>query len=100
VETGVSSTNLSVAVANFAGVGLAKWRKRPFLPPTAANSSATAVPLNLLAGNPRTYDLAEVDTSGWAAGVYTITVNLLDGDNNLIPDGSGYGYSASARPCN
>jgi uncharacterized membrane protein len=92
VETGISSTSLSVEVANFAGVALAANAETMILAPDGDQLFATAVPLNILAGNPRLYDLAEVDTSGWAAGVYTVTVALLDGDDNLIPDGRGYGY--------
>ncbi|MFZ0545939.1 MAG: PKD domain-containing protein, partial [Candidatus Promineifilaceae bacterium] len=38
--------------------------------------------------------LASVDTSHWAAGLYTITVNLVDGGGDPITDGSGYGYLA------
>ena len=50
------------------------------------------IPLTVLVGSPRTYELTSVDTSGWAAGVYTLTVNLLDESDALIPDGAGYGY--------
>ncbi|MFO7541034.1 MAG: PKD domain-containing protein [Chloroflexota bacterium] len=92
VETGVSSTDLRVEVANFAGVGLAATAETAVFAPDGSQQFSTAVPLNILAGNPRLYDLSEVDTSGWTAGVYTITVALLDGNDTLIPDGSGYGY--------
>ena len=92
VETGVSSTNLSVEVANFAGVVLPANAHTAILAPDGGQPFSAVIPLTVLAGNSRAYDLAEVDTSGWAEGVYTVTVNLLDADDNLIPDGSGYGY--------
>ena len=94
VETGVSSTSLSVEVANFAGVALAANAHTAILAPNGSQQFNAAIPLNLLAGNPRAYELTSVDTSGWTAGIYTVTVNLLDTANNLIPDGSGYGYFA------
>ena len=34
--------------------------------------------LTILVGAPRSYELEPVDTSGWAAGIYTVTVELLD----------------------
>lgn len=92
VETGVSSTTLSVEVANFAGVGLASVAETAVFAPDGSQQFNTAVSLTILAGNPRVYELTGVDTSGWSEGVYTVTVNLLDAANNLIPDGSGYGY--------
>jgi hypothetical protein len=92
VETGTSATTLRVEVANLAGVSLPAQADTAILAPDGTPLFATTTPLTLLAGNPRSYALATADTSGWAAGVYTVTVSLLDADDLLIPDGSGYGW--------
>ncbi|MCA9979142.1 MAG: hypothetical protein KC413_25445, partial [Anaerolineales bacterium] len=62
------------------------------LAPDGSTQWTQDIPLTALAGNPRFYDLATVDTSGWAEGTYTVTVDFRDGAGTLIPDGSGYGY--------
>jgi hypothetical protein len=68
------------------------WQERPYSPQTTAPPSPPTIPLTLLIGDPRAYALGTVDTSGWTAGVYTITVDLLDAADNPIPDGQGYGF--------
>jgi hypothetical protein len=92
VETGVSSTTVSVDVANPSGVAQAANARMTILAPGGSTQFTDDTPITVLAGNPRTYPLTNVNTSGWAAGVYTITVSLLDAAGVLIPDGYGYGY--------
>ncbi len=92
VETGVSSTTLSVHVANPSGVAQPGVAATTIFAPNGAIQFTADVPLTVLAGNPRAYLLGNVDTSSWSEGVYTITVALLDGNGALIPDGYGYGY--------
>jgi uncharacterized membrane protein len=92
VETGTSSTTLSVDVANVANVPREANARTTILAPTSSTSWTADISLTILASSPRSYELGTVDTSGWAAGVYTITVALLDSAEALIPDGSGYGY--------
>ena len=94
VETGASSTTLSVDVANVANVPREASARTTILAPAGGISWTADIPLTILAGSPRSYELGTVDTSGWAEGVYTLTVDLLDGTEALIPDGSGYGYLA------
>jgi uncharacterized membrane protein len=86
VETGVSSATLSVEVANIAGIQQNVTAHTEVLAPGGGLQWSDDIPLTLLIGNPRTYELATLDTSGWTAGVYTLTVDLA------LPDGSGYGY--------
>ncbi|HSN75257.1 MAG TPA: hypothetical protein VL334_09240, partial [Anaerolineae bacterium] len=59
-----------------------------------ATAYSADIPLLLAAGAPQRYELATVDTSGWNAGLYTATVELLDASETLIPDGSGYAFLA------
>ncbi len=92
VETGVSSTTLSIEVANVANVTQDAVAHTVIQSPTGAVSYTAELPLTVLIGAPRLYELQTVDTSGWAAGIYTVTVELLDTDGALIPNGSGYGY--------
>lgn len=92
VETGVSSTTLRVEIANPSGVAQTGDVHVVVTAPSGTDAFTAAVPLSVSAGNPRMYDLTAVETSGWAEGVYTVTVDLLDAHNDLIPDGHGYGY--------
>jgi len=91
VETGVSSSTVSIEVANFAGIALDAEADITVYAPGGATQASASVPLTVLAGNPRTYELTSLTTSGWAEGIYTVTVNLRDG-GVLIPDGTGYGF--------
>ncbi|MBX3059649.1 MAG: VCBS repeat-containing protein [Anaerolineae bacterium] len=86
VETGTSSTDLSVTVANVAGIRQNLIAHSEILAPGGSVQWSADIPVTLLIGNPRAYDLATVNTSGWAAGVYTLTVDLA------VSDGSGIGY--------
>ncbi|MBK8932347.1 MAG: VCBS repeat-containing protein [Chloroflexi bacterium] len=92
VETGTSATNLSVTVANVAGVRQDVVARTAVIAPDNSPAFSADYPLTLLTGDPRAYALGAVDTSGWAAGVYTITVDLLGAGDALLPDGQGYGY--------
>ncbi|MCA9979387.1 MAG: hypothetical protein KDD89_01080, partial [Anaerolineales bacterium] len=83
---------LRLEVANLAGVALPATAQTRLLAPDGTPQFSADLPLTILAGAPRTYELTSLDTSGWAEGVYTITVNLLDEQNNPLPEGSGYGY--------
>lgn len=92
VETGSSSTTLSVDVTNVANLLRPVDARTTILEPGGAVRWTDDIPLTLLAGSPRTYALAVVDTSSWVAGVYTVTVDLLDRAGALIPYGTGYSY--------
>jgi uncharacterized membrane protein/PKD repeat protein len=97
VETGASSTSISVEIANVAGVPQPVNARTAVLAPDGASLFNDDIPLTVLAGNPRSYALAAVDTSGWAAGVYSITVDLLDAAEALVPDGAGHGYFSAGQ---
>jgi uncharacterized membrane protein len=92
VETGASSTTLRFEVNNVANLPWQATARASFLAPGGAQQYTFDTPITVLAGAPRTYELGIVDTSGWTAGIYTATVELLDASLVLIPDGSGYGY--------
>lgn len=93
VETGSSSTTISVEVDNLANLALPSTTRTTILAPGGATAYTGDMPLTILAGGLRSYTLQTVDTSGWAAGTYTVTVELLNQSGTaLIPDGGGYGY--------
>ncbi|HNS01571.1 MAG TPA: transglutaminase domain-containing protein [Anaerolineae bacterium] len=94
VETGVSSTTLSIDVVNVANVAREATARAELRAEGGALAWSADIPLTLAAGAPQRYQLATVDTSGWNAGLYTATVELLDADEALIPDGSGYAFLA------
>jgi uncharacterized membrane protein len=93
VETGVSSTTISVDISNIANLALASTARTTILEPGEEVIYSNETPITILAGAPRNYLLQTVDTSGWAAGTYTVTVDLLNSSGtDIIPDGTGYGY--------
>ena len=92
VDTGVSSTTVSVEIANIANVPQDVTARTAVYAPGGSLQYTQDISLTLLAGNPRHYPLTSLNTSAWAEGIYTITVNLLDSGHTLIPDGSGYTY--------
>jgi transglutaminase-like putative cysteine protease len=91
VETGGSSAAIAATVANLAGVAQFATARTTVTGPDGVQRFSADAPVTVLAGNPRRYDLATVNTSGWAMGVYTVSVRLLDG-GALIPNGAGYGF--------
>lgn len=94
VETGVSSTDLSVSVANVANTVQPVTARTEIIHPSGGLSYTIDMPLTVVPGNPQIYDLGTVDTSGWDEGIYTVSVELLDDTLTLVPDGSGYGLFA------
>ncbi len=92
VETGVSSTTVQVEISNVAGIGQSATVVATLQDPAGAVQwTQSGLALNILGGAPRTYELATVDTSGWEAGVYTLTLDVqLHGAPT--EGGSGYGY--------
>jgi len=92
VETGISSIDLSMDVTNVASVARESVARTSILAPNGNISYTADLPVTILIGSPRTYLLDTVDTSGWTADVYTITLDLLDGKGALIPDGHGFGF--------
>jgi len=83
-----------VEVANVANVPRDVTARVEILAPSGAISWTQNFPLKLLAGTPRIYALGPADSSGWAAGVYTVNVALLDSGDLLVPDGAGFGSFA------
>ncbi len=92
VETGTSSTDIKIDVTNIANIAWDATAETRIFAPGGGISYTADIPVTLLIGDPKTYDLATVDTSSWAAGLYTITVDLVDGGGNPITEGSNYGY--------
>ena len=92
VETGSSSTSVSIDVSNVANVVQMATARVTIQAPSGAISHTSDAPITILVGAPRSYELQTIDTSDWGEGVYTVTVDLLDESETLIPDGSGYGF--------
>ena len=91
VESGSSATNLSLDITNVANLSQPATARTTILAPGDEISYTADIPLTILAGSPIRYELATVDTSGWAVGIYTITVDLLDENDSPLSDGSGFG---------
>jgi hypothetical protein len=94
VETGVSSTTISIEVANIANIARSATAVTAVIAPSGGISFTADFPLTISAGPPHSYQLTSLNTSGWQKGVYTVTVNLVDDEAAAIPDGSGYGLFA------
>lgn len=89
VESGVSSTDISIDVANFAFVAREGSADVAIIAPSGAISHTQNVPLSLSGNDLTTYDLSTLDTSGYATGVYTVSVELRDLQGGLLSDGYG-----------
>jgi transglutaminase-like putative cysteine protease len=94
VDPGGSSSDLSVAVNNVANIARPAIARTLILDENGGTQFAADFPLTVAAGPVTTYPLTSLDTTGWANGLYTITVDLLDDSDTLIPDGQGIGYLA------
>jgi len=92
VETGSSSSTISIEVANIANIAQNAMARTTIQASGGGLAYSSDNEITVLVGAPRSYELETVDTSSWTEGVYTVTVELLDEGNNLIPDGSGYGH--------
>ena len=92
VDTGTSSTTISIDVSNIANIALPVNARTTIQTSSGAVIHTEVQPVTILIGAPQTYELQTIDTSGWAEGIYTVTVELLDTADLLIPDGMGYGY--------
>lgn len=92
VETGASATTVAIEVANVANVAQPATAHLAIMAPDGNTAWLGDYPITVLIGDPRTYSLASVNTSGWAAGVYTLTADLLDKRGQPIREGSSYGY--------
>ncbi len=94
VETGVSATVLNIEVSNVANLARNAVAETAVIASSGGISYTGSIPLTIAAGNPRSYELTSLNTSGWQEGVYTVTVNLVDDNGDPIPDGSGQGIFA------
>ncbi len=98
VETGVSSTTIKIEVNNLANLPIDATAQITVSAPNGSTGYASTTPLRVL-GATQTYNLGTINTSGWVAGVYTVTINLLCANDlcaapNPLPNGQGYGYLA------
>jgi uncharacterized membrane protein len=96
VETGISSTTVKIEVNNLANLPIDTTALITLASPSGSTAYSAAQALRLM-GSVQTYNLASINTSGWAIGVYTVTVNLLCANDlcaapNALPDGKGYGF--------
>jgi uncharacterized membrane protein/PKD repeat protein/uncharacterized protein YegL len=92
VETGVSTATLTAEIANVAGLRQPVMAEAAVTAPSGLVRWSDQFPLTILTGSPRLYPLGTVETSGWSQGIYTITLNLRDGDGAAVPGGQGHGY--------
>ncbi|MCB0238763.1 MAG: hypothetical protein KDH08_08975, partial [Anaerolineae bacterium] len=90
VETGVSSTAVSIEVANVANLRREVTARTTFSASGGGAIFTDDTPLTIQPGAPQSYALQTVNTSGWASGVYTVEVELLDASLAPVPDGYGF----------
>jgi uncharacterized membrane protein len=93
VETGTSSTVIDINTTNYAGLAIPATAHVEALAPGGGVTAMFDTPITV-GSSYGSYTLGTFDTSGWAEGVYTITVDLQDSMGMTIPDGSNYGYLA------
>ncbi len=96
VEAGLSSSTIAIEVNNLANVPIDTTARITITSPTNSVAYSSTQALRVM-GSVQTYNLNAINTSGWAIGVYTVTVNLLCTNDlcdapNALPDGQGYGF--------
>jgi len=94
VDTGSSQTTLNINIDNSAGIAQTVTALTEIHDANGTLQATLSPEPTILIGPARTYTLGTIDTSGWAEGTYTITVNLLNNTNTLIPDGTARGTFA------
>jgi uncharacterized membrane protein len=94
VDTGSSSTTLAATIANDANAPQSLTAQTAVIAPNGSTVHTSSTPINLVVGNQQTFNLGAVNTSGWATGLYTITVTLENNQATFVPDGLGLGYFA------
>nr|MBP7688043.1 hypothetical protein [Thermoflexales bacterium] len=96
VEAGLSSSTIAIEVNNLANVPIDTTARITITSPTNSVAYSSTQALRVM-GAVQTYNLNTINTSGWAIGVYTVTVNLLCTNDlcdapNAVPNGQGYGF--------
>jgi hypothetical protein len=93
VEVGPNRADLYADVANVAGVYVAGVARVGIQAPDGQVVYTDTLPVTLVpALELQSLDLGEVSTSGWAEGVYTITLNIVDAANRPVRNGDGFGH--------
>lgn len=92
VETGTSATTLMAQIANIANVPRLVVAHTEIISPDGQVVQTLDADVQLRLGDPFTYTLGMLNTSGYASGVYTVRVELRDTNGLFLPEGSGYGY--------
>lgn len=99
VETGTSTTTLSLTAHNIAGVPLDSSADVTITAPNTSVIATLNVPLTVKTGGTQSYDLGTVDTSAWVQGVYTISATLEDSTQyGYLSVGEGIIASAQVTP--
>lgn len=92
VETGDSSTRILATLANPANVSRTLVAHTEIRRANGITAWTKDQPFNLRMGDPFTYTLGAVDTTGWTSGVYTVSVELREPNGIPMLNGTGYGY--------
>jgi uncharacterized membrane protein len=96
VETGLSSTSIVIEVNNLANLPIDTTALITLTSPSGSIAYSSTQALRVM-GSVQTYNLASINTSGWAIGMYTVTIDLRCANDlcaapNALPDGKGYGF--------
>ncbi|MBI5565052.1 MAG: hypothetical protein HY870_09160, partial [Chloroflexi bacterium] len=96
VETGLSSSSIVIEVNNLANLPIDTTALITITSPGGSIAYSSTQALRVM-GSVQTYNLGAINTSGWAIGVYTVTVDLRCANDlcaapNALPDGKGYGF--------
>ncbi len=92
VETGVSSTTLTTLIANVANVPIIVVAHTSIISSSGSVAWSGERRIGLRTGDPYTYTLNTLDTSGFASGVYTVSLELHNSGGATIPGSQGIGF--------
>ena len=92
VETGSSQSTIFIDVANFANIPIVGDAVVEVVAENGGVVDSAETPIIIRPGNPQSYELATFDTSGYASGVYSVTVDIVDAADSPIDNGSGFNF--------
>jgi len=92
VEVGANTAGLYASVANVANIYLTGQARVSVIAEGGAAMFTNTVPLTIPSSLHWTsHALGSVNVAGWNKGVYSVTVQMVDNQGRLIPDGTGVG---------
>ena len=97
VETGVSATTVRATIANVPNIARQAVAQLDVLGSGNTLVATSRTTLTIGTGNPQSYIVGNLNTSGYTTGTYTLSLRLLDSADQLVPDSTANGTFVVGR---